>query len=108
MLDAGFALAGTRKRTRESPIRKWCLAPRPSHAGRSYLPAPLLLAVFAARRPWGCTPFSPALLGTLLASASRRGFGDDSPVALRSSATSPRPRPARLPLQTEVGHAKCF
>src|SRR5215472_1706909 len=96
-LDAGCALVGTRTKSRESPPRKWRSTPRPRPAGRSYPPAPALRAVFAARRSWRCTPYVPASLGTLLASTFRKGPGDCSPVSRRNAATSPRPRPARLP-----------
>ena len=50
-------------------------------------------------------PYAPASLGTLLASAFRKGPGDSSPVLPRSAATSPRPRPARLP--SSIGSKPC-
>ena len=49
-------------------------------AGQSCLPATSRRAAAAARRPWGCTPSAPAWLGTLHASAYRRGPGGSSPV----------------------------
>jgi hypothetical protein len=49
------------------------------------------------RRPSVYTPYAPASLGTLRVSAFRKGPGDSLPVARRSAATSPRPRPAQLP-----------
>jgi uncharacterized protein YbjT (DUF2867 family) len=88
---------GTRTKSRESPFRRWRSAPRPPHAGRFCLPAPSLRAVFAAHRPSVYTLYAPASLGTLRASAFRKGPGDSPPVPPRSAATSPRPRPARLP-----------
>ena len=72
-------------------------APRPPRAGRSCLPAREPRAVAAARRSWGCTPYAPASLGTLLASAFRRDPGGSPPGSRRSAATSRRPRPPRHP-----------
>src|SRR5882762_7606608 len=48
-------------------------------------------------RPWGCTPYALAWLGTLLASAYGRGPGDYPRDPRRSAATSLHPRRARLP-----------
>src|SRR5437016_11223734 len=49
------------------------------------------------RRPSVYTPYAPAWLGTPRVSAFRRDLGGSSPVPRRSAATSPRPRPVRLP-----------
>src|SRR5207245_11391357 len=45
----------------------------------------------------GYTPYAPASLGTLLASAFRKDPGDFPPASPRSAAMSPRPCLARLP-----------
>src|SRR5258708_31889799 len=103
-LDAGFARAGTHTKNPGSRFRRWHSTPPRSRAGRFCLPAPELRAVFAARRPWGYTPYALALLGTLLASAYGRDPGD-CPRGLTVVPPGLSIHTGRgFFLQTEIGH----
>src|SRR5487761_1453134 len=100
-LGAGFAPAGTRTRSRESPFRKWRSTPRPLHAGRSCLPAPALRAVVAARRSSDRNGVQPLDRCTLDDLVFQRRHSERSlpPVGLRYVHSTHRLRSVRASLQ---------
>ena len=105
-MRAGYAPAGIRRRSRESPSRRSRSTPRPPCAGRSCLPAWGCPAASAARRPSDVRPLDrPCSIRPSRQPSRevRRGSLEGLPVVLPCLPIDPR---RRLSLQRGVGPAQ--